>query len=141
MHSCRGPTPSTRCHAADGVTKIKGGGAQFLTRVSGDLPTFSALALGVISKGIGVGALIEVQIGINVAGTTPCGPTTCNGLILGCNTGAQCPAPPLPAPVTALDLITNPNSYIEIAIPDNADCTGLNTPLRCCTGAGTGTCS
>lgn len=131
-------------YAADGATKVKGGANQFYARIAADLPTQSALAIGLVTKGLGAGATIEVQIGIDLAGTSQCGTMSCLELIVGCNAGAICPPDVFAggqAPITTLDLKTDPNSYLRIAIPDNADCTGPSTPLHCCTGAGTGTCS
>jgi len=130
-------------YAADGVTKIKGGQGSFFGRVLGDLPTQSALTLGVVTKGFGAGAALQVQIAIDFAGPSLCGMTNCNALLLSCNTGAICPPDIFgggQAPITTLDLITAASSNFRIDFPDNADCVGAGNPLRCCTGAGTGTC-
>jgi len=91
--------------------------------VLADLPSQSALVIGLVTKGFGAGGTIEVQIGINLAGTSQCGGNPCNGLVLACNTGAACPPPPASSD-HGLDLVTDANSYTRIAIPDNADCTG-----------------
>ncbi len=138
---------SGKFQAFNGGTKIKGGGGAVFSRVAGDTATTSAVALGVVTKGFGVGALIETQIGLDLAGTTVCGATTCNNLILACNTGAICPpdvfdpnAHSGDTPVTTLDLITIPSSHLSIDLPSNDDCTGAGTPIKCCTGVSAGTC-
>lgn len=131
-------------YAADGITKVKGGANQFYVGVAGDIPTQSALALGIVTKKFGVGAAIEVQIGIDLAGPSLCGATQCNGLILACNTGGICPPDPFgptQPPITFLDLKTNVTSYVEMGFPDNALCTAPGLPWKCCSGAGAGTCA
>ena len=137
----------------NGGTKLKGGGGAVFARVAGDTATTSALAIGVVTKGYGVGAAFETQIGLNLAGGTKCcgkkNPTctdTCNGLILACNTGAICGGGPDPfdpnvdSPVTTLDLINIPSSHFDISIGSNDDCTGPGAPIKCCTGLSAGTC-
>lgn len=130
-----------------GANKVKGGGGAVFARVAGDTATTSADALGIVTKGFGAGTLLETQIGLNLAGTTACGATTCNNLILACNTGAICP-PDVFDPnahtgdtaVTTLDLISIPSSHVDISIPSNDDCTAAGAPIKCCTGLSTGTC-
>jgi hypothetical protein len=122
-----------------GGNKVKGGKGSMYVRVAGDVPSQSAVAIGLMTKGIGVGAGVTTQVGINLAGSTLCGATPCNGIILGCNTGAFCP-PDVPAPVEFLDLITDANSKLDISIQDNADCVNAGDPYPCCTGPGAGGC-
>ncbi len=127
--------------------KIKGGRGTVFARVAGDTATTSALAIGIVTKGFGAGASFETQIGLDLPGTTNCGVTKCNTLILACNTGAICP-PDVFDPnshsgdtaVTTLDLVSIPSSHVDISIPSNADCTGAGTPVKCCTGVSAGTC-
>ena len=118
-----------------GGNPVSGGKGSFFARVAGDLPTISVLALGLVTKGFGAGAAIQIKSGIDLANPV-------NALILGCNTGAICPPnvfPPTP-PITTLALTTVLGSNLSIDIPDNANCTGPDAPIHCCTGVGTGTC-
>jgi hypothetical protein len=130
-------------YTADGVTKIAGGGGSFFATIGQGASLLNLLTRGLVTKGFGVGAAIEIQTSLDLAGPTQCGMTSCNGLLLACNTGAICPPDVFgggQAPITAIDLITDASSHVTIQIPDNSDCTGAGTPLHCCTGAGTGTC-
>jgi hypothetical protein len=115
-----------------GTVKVLGGGGSFFADVAGYVSSVSALALGLITKGFGAGAAIEVQIGLDIAGPD-------NADIINYNLGAVCP--PDIQPATSLDLKTDANSHVSIDLPDNANCTGPHAPIRCCTGAGTGGCS
>jgi hypothetical protein len=127
-----------------GTVKVLGGGGSFFADVAGDVASISAIAHGLITKGFGAGAAIEIQIGLDLAGPSQCGMTSCNGLVLACNTGAICPPDPFSGaqpPITTLDLVTAATSHVSIDLPDNANCTGPHMPILCCTGAGTGGCS
>jgi hypothetical protein len=117
--------------AADGVTKVKGGGGQFFAIVGGDLSTQSASLSGVMTKGFGAGAKIQTLIGLDLANPA-------NANVLACNLGSVCPPPITPS--TSLALITDANSVTRVDIQNNADCTANNAPFPCCTGAGTGNC-
>ena len=90
---------------AAGVNKIKGAKLKFFGTVSGDVATFSAQAVGLVTKGLGVGGDISIGIGLDLAAPE-------NGLVLACNTGGVCADPNDPldpanaTPVTLLKTIT-----------------------------------
>jgi len=128
-----------------GLNKVKGGKGAFYARIAGDALSASAVARGIMTKGIAVGAQIEIVFGIDPSGTTQCGAYGCNGLIFACNIGYLCPPDSFSSgeahPITTLDLRTDAYSKVIIYLPNNADCTGPGTPYFCCTDVGTGTCS
>jgi len=91
---------------AAGDTKIKGAKLKFFGTVSGDAATYSADASGLITKGLGVGGNISIQVGIDLAAPE-------NGAVLLCNTGGSCQDPNDPNdlgnlnPVTILKITTD----------------------------------
>lgn len=117
---------------------ISGGSGAFFAKVSGDVPSVSAIARGLVTKGFGIGASLEVKVGLDSGGPT-------FGLVAQCNLGAICPPDVFTgmsaqSPISVLALKTAAGNYVSFDLPDNANCTGSGTPIHCCTGAGTGTC-
>jgi hypothetical protein len=112
--------------------KVKGGKGSAIARVGADLPSQSAALNGVVSKGFGVGSVIRALAGLDVSAPE-------NGDLLGCNLGLLCPPDPA-APIEVIALKTNAASVLRIGFPTNAQCTGVNEPWDCCTGAGLGSC-
>lgn len=124
---------------AGAATKVKGGAAQFYGRVAGDGLTFSAATLGIITKGFAQGSKIAIQLPIN--GLDPANALWgfCNGAALPADCSNTDPfANPANLPLTALNLITTTNTYLEIFSGKPSDCTGAGVPLKCCTAAGAG---
>jgi len=122
-----------------GLIKVKGGKGAFVARVGADVPTQSAVLNGIVNKGMGVGGIIRVIAGLDVANPL-------NSDLLSCNLGFLCPPdsfndPNNPIdPIESIALLTLSSSRLRIGAPVNSDCTGVNDPWDCCTGAGTGSC-
>lgn len=114
--------------------RIKGGKSNFIARVGADLPSQSAVLNGIVSKGLGAGGVIRVLVGLDVGAPQ-------NSNLLACNLGLACP-PDLPedGAVEEIALITNSASVLRIGSPENAECTAVNDPWDCCSGAGAGSC-
>lgn len=123
--------------------KVKGAAFSFFGNVAGDAATFSATAVGLITKGMATGGRVAVSIGLDLTNPE-------NALLLGCNLGAVCNTPgqsvyeggddvfipgpdgkntqPAPeAPITVLKVITadapNPPSTLHVSLgePDPND--------------------
>jgi hypothetical protein len=99
--------------------KVKGASLKFFGTVAGDAATYSASAIGLVTKGLGLGADIDINVGLNIGAPE-------NGVLLACNTGGVCTDPNDPndpanlAPVALLKLITGPvgpipQSYLLIS--------------------------
>jgi len=94
-----------------GGDKVKGASLKFFGTVAGDAATYSASAIGLVTKGLGLGADIDINVGLNIGAPE-------NGLILACNTGGICTDPNDPndpanaTPITVLKLITGPSGPI-----------------------------
>lgn len=65
------------------VSKVKGAKLKFFGTVSGSAETFTADAIGLITKGLGIGMDILVRIGLDLTAAE-------NGLLLACNGGGIC---------------------------------------------------
>jgi hypothetical protein len=117
-------------YTSDGVTKVKGGGAQFIAQVSGT--STSGGFAGLITKGIGLNAEVYITIGIDPG---------LNPDVYACNTGGACP-PAITTPAIKLNLKTQTSgNELVIGHPLAAECEAASAPYHCCTGEGTGTCS
>lgn len=66
--------------------KVKGAAFSFFGNVAGDAATFSATAVGLITKGMATGGRVAVSIGLDLANPD-------NGLLLACNLGTICNTP------------------------------------------------
>lgn len=66
--------------------KVKGAAFSFFGNVAGDAATFSATAVGLITKGMATGGRVAVSVGLDLTAPE-------NGIILACNTGAICNTP------------------------------------------------
>jgi hypothetical protein len=130
--------------------KVKGGSGTFFGNV-----TTSGIVSGLITKGIGAGAAIEINLPVDPGDTTA---SSCVSASL-CSTdpfgnNSKCTAAGVPTPcctgpktgtclnpITTINLKTDATTYLRIQIPNSADCTAAGVPLSCCTGVGTGTCA
>lgn len=95
--------------------KVKGASLKFFGKVAGDVATYQATAIGLITKGLGIGGDISVGIGLDLANPV-------NSPILACNTGANCVDPNDPSdainvtPIKALAIITTAASELKVSL-------------------------
>ncbi|MCK6556808.1 hypothetical protein L6Q96_19855 [Candidatus Binatia bacterium] len=107
------------------------------TRIAGDAATFSAQALGVMTKGVALGAKINIQLLIDSLDPA-------NANLLSCNLDYANCGLYVTAPEELLTLKTDASSYLEIYVGGEDDCTAAGVPFKCCGGlhphAGNTTC-
>ncbi len=103
--------------AADGATKIKGAKLKFFGTVAGDAANFTADAIGLVTKGLGIGGDIRITIGLDLLNPD-------NGDIVNCNQFDSCIDPddplavPNASPIEVLKVITNAASELVISYGD-----------------------
>ena len=117
-----GDPPIPGAKGRDGrAPKVRGAKLKFFGTVEGDLATYSATALGLITKGLGLGMDIAIRVGLDLAAPE-------NGLLVACNTGAICTdldpdSPSYDDPFTSVDrCIAGPNTGMSCDGKD--DCGG-----------------
>lgn len=103
--------------AADGATKVKGAKLKFFGTIAGDAATFSAQAIGLVTKGLGIGGDITIGIGLDAFASE-------NADLIQCNLGNNCTNPGDPnevlnaAPAGILRVVTDANSELTISYGD-----------------------
>lgn len=114
--TCNFAAPDPGAYTASGTLKMtwldasgakvpKTSPSNAYVRVAGDLGTASAVADGIVTKGVGIGANVHVSVGFDLANPI-------NTPVLLCNTG------PYAGPsITQIGLITIPTSGLSIDFP------------------------
>ncbi|MCK6555916.1 hypothetical protein L6Q96_15275 [Candidatus Binatia bacterium] len=120
-----------RLYDANGF-RIFGGSGEFFARIVDDFDFFDPayIVLGIMTKGFGAGAKINLRLQYDTGNPY-------NAEVLGCSISGIDPCP-VEAPQITVHLMTSYLSYLEVYFGGEGTCTGTGTPLKCCTGEGTG---
>jgi hypothetical protein len=127
-----------------GQVKVKTGKLSYFGGVVGLLSPSVAQIVGLVTKGLGVGGAILIQIPIDALNPVNAGIVQCNLHVACPQFGHDDPFLPPPdggGPGTVLMLTTDTtNTFLSIDVVDNEDCTAAGVPYYCCTGNQTGRC-